>query len=191
MVRVFSPFTQSGRFALMLAVQLIFTNGASAQDHDRDHERRGGPTLVAPANGAVVDHDVIVRIGFAGGGGPRGPAEGTGIGMDGQPPGPDSAPPPRPDMGDHGGPSDGTGLPPNGDRRQRGPHFVLVVDSPALDSGSAFHADAQHIAFPAGIPQMTVSLPPGQHKLVLQTLDHDGASILQRRPPEAVTITVR
>jgi hypothetical protein len=65
-----------------------------------------------------------------------------------------------------------------------------LVDQPPLESGSAFHPDAQHLSFPAGLPQMSLSLPPGQHKLLLQALDHDG-NIIQRRPPEAITITVR
>jgi hypothetical protein len=85
MLRLFSPFTVSGRFALMLALNMISSGGSSAQDmHDRDHERPG-PALVAPANGATVDHEFTVRIGFPGGGGPRGPAEGTGITMDAPP----------------------------------------------------------------------------------------------------------
>jgi hypothetical protein len=183
MSRVFSPFTVSGRFALMLAVNLIASGTGSAQEmRERDHQRPG-PTLVAPADGATVDHEFTVRIGFAGGGGPHGPSEGTGIVM-GPPPPSDGAPSPR---GDRDGPSEGTGL---GPARPRGPHFVLLVDSPALDSGAAFKPDAQHIAFPAGIPQMTVSLPPGQHHLLLQTLDHDG-SISVRHPPETITVMVK
>jgi len=181
MTRLFSPFTSAGRFALILAANMILSGGASAQEHERDHERRG-PTLVVPANGATVDRDFTVRIGFAGGG-PHGPSEGTGI-SDGPPP---DAPPPRREMDDRTGPSEGTGL---GEHRPRGPHFVLLIDQPALDSGAAFHADAQHVAFPAGLPQMTLSLPSGQHKLVLQTLDRDG-NIIQRHPPETITVMVK
>jgi len=184
MFRLFSPFTTSGRFALLVAVNLILSGGVSAQEHEHEHDRRG-PSLVAPANGATVDHQFTVRIGFAGAG-PHGPAEGTGIIMDAPPP---EAPPPRPDMDDRG-PSEGTGLAPFGEHRPRGPHFVLLIDQPALESGSAFHADPQHVAFPAGIPQMTLTLPPGQHKLLLQTLDHDG-NIIVRHPPETITVTVR
>ena len=184
MFRLFSPFTQAGRFALLLAVNLVASGGASAQDHPRDHERRG-PTLVVPADGATVDHQFTVRIGFAGGGGPHGPAEGTGI-NDSAPPPPDALPPPP---SDQHGPSEGTGLGPM-EPHHHGPHFVLLVDQPALDSGTPFHADAQHISFPAGLPQMTVTLPAGQHKLLLQTLDHDG-NIIQRHPPEAITVTVK
>jgi len=187
MFRVFSPFTVTGRFALMLAVTMIAGGASSAQDmRERDHERPG-PTLVSPANGATVDHDVTVRIGFAGGG-PRGPSEGTGLVM-GPPPPSDVAAPPRGEREDRG-PSEGTGLVPGGEHRPRGPHFVLLVDSPALDAGAPFKPDAQHIAFPAGIPQMTVTLPPGQHRLMLQTLDRDG-SISQRHPPEAITVMVK
>ena len=185
MFRLFSPFSASGRFALLLAINLISAGGASAQDHPRDHERRGGPALVTPSDGATVDHDFTVRIGFAGGG-PHGPSEGTGITMDSPPP-PDGPPPPTP--GGQRGPSEGTGLGMGSDHRH-GPHFVLLVDQPALESGAAFHADAQHISFPAGLPQMTVSLPPGQHRLLLQTLDHDG-NIIQRHPPEPISVTVR
>src|SRR5579859_2461812 len=171
MFRLFSPFTVSGRFALMLAVNMIASDAASSQEmREHDHERPG-PTLVSPANGSTVDHDFTVRIGFAGGG-PRGPSEGTGINM---------GPPPPPE---------GTGPTPPGEHRPRGPHFVLLVDSPALDVGTAFKPDAQHIAFPAGIPQMTVTLPPGQHHLLLQTLDHDGA-ISMRHPPTSITVTVK
>jgi hypothetical protein len=185
MFRVFSPFTASGRFALLLAANLIVSGGASAQDmRDRDH--RPGPTLVSPANGATVDHQFTVRIGFAGFGGPRGPAEGTGITM-GPPPPPEGAPPPH---GDHDGPAEGTGLAFGGEHRPHGPHFVLLVDAPALDEGTAFKPDGQHIAFPAGIPQMTLSLPPGQHNLILQTLDRDG-SISLRHPPETITVMVK
>ena len=185
MFRVFSPFTACGRFALLLAVNLIASGGGSAQDmRDRDHPRPG-PALVAPVNGATVDHQFTVRIGFAGFAGPHGPSEGTGI-MMGPPPAPDGPPPPR---GEHDGPAEGTGLA-LGEHRPHGSHFVLLVDSPALDEGAAFKPDAQHIAFPAGIPQMTVSLPPGQHNLILQTLDHDG-SISLRHPPETITVMVK
>lgn len=188
MFRLFSPFTQSGRFALLLAVNLISSGGgASAQDHPRDHDRRG-PTLVFPADGATVDHQFTVRIGFAGGGGPHGPSEGTGINDAPPPPPQDGPPPPGPDWAPRG-PSEGTGLG-QGDGHRHGPHFVLLVDQPALDSGTAFHADSQHISFPAGLPQMTVTLPPGPHKLLLQSLDHDG-NIIQRHPPEPITVTVK
>jgi hypothetical protein len=183
MFRLFSPFSQSGRFALLIVINLILSGGSSAQDHPRDHERRG-PVLVLPADGSTVGPQVTVRIGFAGGG-PRGPSEGTGI--NDAPPPPDGAPPPPPEGLPHG-PSDGTGLGPPDHRH--GPHFVLLVDQPALESGTPFHADAQHLTFPAGLPQMTVSLPPGQHRLLLQTLDHDG-NIIQRHPPEAITVTVK
>jgi len=186
MVRVFSPFTVSGRFALMLALNLIASGLGSAQEmREHDHDRPG-PTLVAPANGATVDHEFTVRIGFAGGG-PHGPSEGTGITMGPPPPPADGGPPPPGGGGERGGPSEGTGL---GPPHKHGPHFVLLVDAPALDIGSAFKPDAQHIAFPAGIPQLTVALPPGQHHLLLQTLDHDG-SISQRHPPESITVTVK
>ena len=184
MFRLFSPFTVSGRFALMLALNLIASGGGSAQEmRDRDHERPG-PTLVSPANGSTVDHEFTVRIGFAGAT-PHGPSEGTGIVM-GPPPPADGSPSPR---DERDGPAEGTGLTPGGGSR-RGPHFVLLVDSPAMDSGIAFKPDAQHIAFPAGIPQMTINLPPGQHHLLLQTLDRDG-SISQRRPPETIVVTVK
>lgn len=185
MLRLLSPFTSAGRFALLLAVNLILSGGADAQDRPRDHERRG-PTLVVPADGATVDPAFTVRIGFAGGG-PRGPAEGTGIAPDGPPPMPDGPLTPPPNWAPRG-PSEGTGLGPSDHRH--GPHFILLVDQPALDSGTPFHADAQHISFPAGLPQMTVTLPAGQHHLLLQALDHDG-NIVQRHPPEAITVTVR
>jgi hypothetical protein len=183
MLRLFSPFTVSGRFALMLVVNLIASGGVSAQEHERR-----GPTLVAPADGSVVDHQFVVRIGFARGG-PRGPSEGTGI-TEGPPPPPaDGMQPPRAD-GRERGPSAGTGLAPGAERAPRAPHFVLLVDAPPLETGSHFKADANHIAFPAGLPQMTLTLPPGQHQLVLQTLDRDG-EILQRRPVEPVQVTVK
>lgn len=189
MFRLFSPFTVSGRFALMLAINLIASGGGSAQEmpdqmreRDHDHERPG-PTLVSPANGSTVDHQFTVRIGFAGAN-PHGPSEGTGIVL-GPPPPLDGGPPPR---GDRDGPAEGTGLAPS--FHPRAPHFVLLVDSPAMVSGIAFKPDAQHIAFPAGIPQMTVTLTPGEHHLLLQTLDHDG-SITMRHPPEAISVTVK
>ena len=182
MFRLFSPFSHSGRFALLLALNLI-AGGASAQDHPRDHDRRG-PTLVAPADGATIDRQVTVRIGFAGGG-PHGPSEGTGI--NDAPPPPDSAPPPRPDQAPSG-PGEGTGFAPAD--HPHGPHFVLLIDQPPMDTGTPFHADAQHLTFPPGLPQMTVTLPPGQHKLLLQVLDHDG-NIIQRHPPEPITVTVK
>ncbi len=189
MIRLFSPFTVSGRFALMLALNMIVSGGSSAQEmRDRDHERPG-PALVAPTNGSMVDHEFTVRIGFSGGGGPRGPAEGTGITMDAPPPPPDGGPGFRGERDDHG-PSEGTGLNPGGDHHTHGPHFVLLIDSPALESGTPFKPDAQHIAFPAGIPQMTVALAQGPHHLLLQTLDHDGA-ISPRHPPEAILVTVK
>lgn len=182
MPRLFSPFSQSGRFALLLVVNLVLSGGASAQDRPpREHERRG-PTLVMPADGAMVGAQFIVRIGFAGGG----PSEGTGI--NDAPPPPDGAPPlPGPGFAPRG-PGEGTGFGPADHRH--GPHFVLLIDQPIPQNGSSFHADAQHLSFPAGLPQMTVTLPAGTHKLLLQALDHDG-NIIQRHPPEPITVTVK
>lgn len=182
MFRQLSPFIQSGFFALLLALDLVLSGGALAQDHPRR-----GPTLVMPADGATVAPHFIVRIGFAGGG-PRGPAEGTGIPMDAPPPPPPDAPPPPHSDWAPRGPSEGTGL--GAREHHHGPHFVLLIDQQAMESGVPFHADAQHLSFPAGLPQMTVTLPPGPHKLVLQTLDHDG-NIILRYPPEAITVTVK
>jgi len=176
--------TPNGRFALFLAVNMILSGGAAAQEPPRDHDRRG-PTLVQPADGATVSAEFTVRIGFAGGG-PPGPSEGTGINDAPPPPPPNGSAPPS--DGAQRGPSEGTGLGPVDHRH--GPHFVLLIDQPAQESGAPFHADAQHITFPPGLPQMTISLPPGHHKLLLQALDHDG-NILQRHPPEAITITVK
>ena len=189
MFRLFSPFTNSGRFALMLAVNMIASDFASAQDAPEHEHVRPGPTLVSPADNATVSPEFTVRIGFKGGGGAHGPSEGTGITMGPPPPPPDGGLPPRGERDDHG-PADGTGLSPSPGSRQRNPHFVLLVDSPAMDAGAAFKPDAQHIAFPAGIPQMTVQLPPGQHRLLLQQLDRDG-SISLRHAPETITVVVK
>ncbi len=182
MLRLFSPFTVSGRFALMLVVNLILSGGVSAQEHERR-----GPTLVSPADGSVVDQQFVVRIGFNRDG-PRGPSEGTGIMEGPPPPPPDSMQRQRPE-GQQRGPSAGTGLGP-AERGPRGPHFVLLVDAAVAENGSAFKPDANHIAFPAGLPQMTVTLPPGQHQLTLVTLDRDG-EVLLRRPAEPVQVTVK
>jgi hypothetical protein len=148
---------------------------------------RPGPTLIQPADGAVVDREVVVRIGFAGQG-PHGPAEGTGIAFDGAPArfarqdGP--AGPPR-------GPSDGTGVSANGERNPRGPHFAMLIDLPAPLPGTPFHADARHVAFPIGIPQMTLTLAPGRHQLTLVRLDDEGAVARRGNGGEPTTITVK
>ncbi len=140
-----------------------------------------------PVDGAIVERQFLVRIGYVGQA-PHGPAEDSGISF-----APAAQPAnnarfygrdQRPTMV-----SDGTGLHPAGEHRS-GPHFALLIDDAMPAPGSPFTADARHIPFPRGIPQMTLTLEPGQHSLTLLTIDPEG-EISPRSRASATLITVR
>jgi len=132
-----------------------------------------GPALVLPVDGTVVGRQVTVRIGFVGKG-PHAPAEGTGINEPSQS-SEEADIPSRAPSPSLAGPAEGTGLTASQERRPRGPHFAMLVDSPAPPPGTPFQADSKHIPFPTGLPQMTVYLPPGEHQLSLVMLNSEGA----------------
>jgi len=170
----------------------ILTIVLAAKPLIAEESEHHGPALVLPANGAIVERQLTVRIGFIGHA-PHGPAEDSGISFD------------RPaqqsvivriaghESSQEAGPvlaSEGTGLRLTGDHRPIGPHFALLIDAPMPAPGSNFAADANHIAFPRGIPQMTLTLDPGQHSLTLLTIDPEG-NISPYPRPTATLVTVR
>jgi hypothetical protein len=67
----------------------------------------------------------------------------------------------------------------------------LVVDAPTPAAGAAITADAEHIAFPAGQRQLSVSLPAGQHHLQVVAVNHAGDISSRVQPSAPVTITVQ
>jgi hypothetical protein len=147
----------------------------------QESEQRG-PTLVLPADGAVVDRQVTVRIGFSGRS-PQGPAEGTGIEWNRTPH--DWSAGNRPGNG----PSDDSGI--SSGHHQRGPHYAMLIDTPMPEPGTPFHIDSQHVAFPVGVPQMTLTLSPGQHQLTLVRLNDQGAVSRRFLNSETTTIIVK
>ena len=141
---------------------------------------------MAPEDGAVVDRQVTVRIGFSGST-PHGPAEGTGIDWNAAPH--DWSDDKSADRPRGRGPSDDAGI--AMERHPRGPHYAMLIDAPMPQPGTPFKADKQHVAFPVGIPQMIVTLPPGQHQLTLVRLNDEGSVSRRFSAGESTTITVK
>ena len=168
------PRPTSLLFACALSAVSLTAAAQEAEPH--------GPSLVQPADGAVVERQVTVRIGFAGRS-PHGPAEGTGIDLNRAPH--DWSAGSRPGSG----PSEDSGI--NAGHRQRGPHYAMLIDAPMPDPGTPFHTDSQHVTFPVGIPQMILTLPPGQHQLTLVRLNDQGAVSRRAEAGEPTTIIVK
>ena len=57
----------------------------------------------------------------------------------------------------------------------RGPRQVfLLIDQPAPQPGESITADQDHVAFPDGQTQLSVTLAPGLHTLQLATINREG-----------------
>lgn len=78
-----------------------------------------------------------------------------------------------------------------GEHHGHGPHAVLLVDAPMPEAGATVPEDANHLAFPEGQRQTTVTLTPGQHVLRLIFLDREGNMNRRGIGSDPVTITVQ
>ena len=86
---------------------------------------------------------------------------------------------------------DGMGVAPAGVEKDKTGHHHLLIDTgmPALDE--PIPSDEQHRHFGGGQTQVTVDLPPGEHRLQLLLGDHNH---VPHKPPIAsqqITITVK
>jgi hypothetical protein len=68
---------------------------------------------------------------------------------------------------------------------------VLVIDVPAPVPGDMITPDADHIVFPPGQTQLSVSLPPGQHHLQIVAATHKGKVTYKVQPSAPLTVTVQ
>jgi hypothetical protein len=70
-------------------------------------------------------------------------------------------------------------------------HLLINVDPATLDMGAGIPADDQHRHFGGGQTEVTLTLPPGEHRLQLLLGDHNH---IPHNPPvmsEVITIRVR
>jgi hypothetical protein len=72
-----------------------------------------------------------------------------------------------------------------------GGQAYLVVDSPAPAARSIISADSDHIAFPKGQQQLSVTLPAGPHKLLVVAVNHKGKVMPRVQASTPITITVQ
>jgi uncharacterized cupredoxin-like copper-binding protein len=72
-----------------------------------------------------------------------------------------------------------------------GGQAYLVVDSPAPAARSIVTADSDHIAFPKGQQQLSVTLPAGTHKLLVVAVNHKGKVLPRVQASTPITITVQ
>lgn len=87
----------------------------------------------------------------------------------------------------------GMGVAPAGvEHANTGHHHLLInVDPAALDMGAGIPADDQHRHFGGGQTEVTLVLPPGEHRLQLLLGDHNH---IPHNPPvmsEVITVRVR
>jgi hypothetical protein len=72
-----------------------------------------------------------------------------------------------------------------------GGQAYLVVDSPAPAARSIITADSDHIAFPKGQQQLSVTLPAGTHELLVVAVNHKGKVLPRIQASAPVTVTVK
>ena len=68
---------------------------------------------------------------------------------------------------------------------------VLVIDAATPAAGDMLTADAEHIVFPPGETQLTVSLSPGLHHLQVVAATHKGKVTYKVQPSAPMTITIQ
>ena len=144
------------------AIYGLFAFASSAPAQEHPHRI---PVIVAPADNATVTNPVTVSFDFVS---PDGDQGGSGYG------------PP-------GGGGGGWG----GGGEHHGPHVVLVIDAALPNPGDAVPADAQHVPFPEGQRQVTVTLARGQHQLQLVLIGREGTVSRHFHPGSPVTVTVQ
>jgi hypothetical protein len=72
-----------------------------------------------------------------------------------------------------------------------GGQAYLVVDLPAPAAHSMITADADHIAFPKGQQQLSVTLPAGKHELLVVAVNHKGKVVPRVQASTPITVTVQ
>jgi hypothetical protein len=84
-------------------------------------------------------------------------------------------------------------LVPAGGMGSKHPHgeAILVIDAATPAAGDIIMPDADHIVFPPGQTQLTVSLSPGLHHLQVVAATHKGKVTYKVEPSAPMTITVQ
>jgi hypothetical protein len=75
--------------------------------------------------------------------------------------------------------------------KPRPPPAFLVIDAPLPATGTTVYPDAQHVPFPKGEYQLSVTLAPGQHQLQIVLVNHKGLVTKHFQPGAPVNITVK
>lgn len=82
--------------------------------------------------------------------------------------------------------------PANVEHANTGHHHLLInVDPATLDMGAGIPADDQHRHFGGGQTEVTLTLPPGEHRLQLLPGDHNHIPHLPPVVSEVITVRVR
>jgi hypothetical protein len=68
---------------------------------------------------------------------------------------------------------------------------ILVIDAPTPAAGEMLSADSDHLIFPPGQTELTVSLPPGLHHLQIVAATHKGKVTYKVEPSAPMTVTVQ
>jgi hypothetical protein len=68
---------------------------------------------------------------------------------------------------------------------------ILVVDAPTPSPGDIITPDADHLVFPPGQTELTVSLPAGTHHLQIVAATHKGKVTYKVQPSAPLTVTVQ
>jgi hypothetical protein len=69
--------------------------------------------------------------------------------------------------------------------------FFVIIDGPAPQPDATLQADATHVPFPEGQHQLTLTLPPGHHSLLLVGTRDGKVMAHHNHPAEPVSITVQ
>jgi len=67
----------------------------------------------------------------------------------------------------------------------------LLIDQPAPQPGEVVTPDPSHVAFPAGLTELSVTLPPGPHTLQLAVINRNGKILRKFQPQPPVSVTVQ
>jgi Domain of unknown function (DUF4399) len=72
-----------------------------------------------------------------------------------------------------------------------GMQVFLLIDQPAPEPGASFQPDPNHVEFPEGQAQTSVTLAPGKHTLQLAVLDREGKIGRHFHAAEPVSVVVQ
>lgn len=69
--------------------------------------------------------------------------------------------------------------------------MILLIDQPTPLPGEVIAPDPNHVAFPAGLTQLSVTLPPGPHTLQLALINAAGKIVRRFQALSPVSVTVQ